>query len=318
MHSWVNARTIFLVRHGSHAYGTNIAGSDLDMKGICIEPTSYFFGVSNKFEQQEEMCNKGHPHDKVIYSLRKFVALALNCNPNIIEVLNVDESDVLDVDEANRAFGQALREIAPKFLTKRAYKSFSGYAMQQLHRIKTHKAWLLNPPTKTPSKADFGLAEKSSLTDSEFGALDELQKESSDTLNVNLIDLFRRERAYRNAVQEFQNYNTWKKERNSARAKLEAEFGFDTKHGMHLIRLQRMALEILRDNKVLVKRPDAEELLSIRHGAFSYDTLMALSTSLKEEIDKAYTTSSLPNDPPTSEINAFVCDLTQNFLKRNP
>jgi len=46
---------------------------------------------------------------------------------------------------------------------------------------------------------------------------------------------------------------------------LEAKFGFDTKHAMHLIRLLRMAREILETGVVHVKRPDAEELSAIRY-----------------------------------------------------
>jgi predicted nucleotidyltransferase len=34
--TWLPGRTIFLAKHGSHAYGTNITTSDLDIKGVAI------------------------------------------------------------------------------------------------------------------------------------------------------------------------------------------------------------------------------------------------------------------------------------------
>jgi hypothetical protein len=44
---------------------------------------------------------------------------------------------------------------------------------------------------------------------------------------------------------------------------------------MRLVRLQRMAIEILDHGEVRVRRPDRDELLAIRGGALSYDELLA-------------------------------------------
>src|ERR1044072_8096814 len=137
----LDARTILKVKHGSHAYGTNVVTSDVDVKGVCIEPLSHQLGFLHSFEQHELMASRGHSHDLVIYSLKKFAKLAADCNPNIIEVLHVDDSDVLFIDE----FGDRLREIRDEFLSKKAKFTFSGYAHAQLKRIKTHRAWLLDP-----------------------------------------------------------------------------------------------------------------------------------------------------------------------------
>lgn len=314
MHHWVTERTILLVRHGSHAYGTNIATSDEDFKGVCIEPKQYFFGFAHQFEQQEEMVHKGHPHDKVIYSLRKFMSLAVNCNPNIIEVLNVSDSDVLKTQLSGYGYDSLLRSIAPDLLSKKAYKSFSGYAMQQLHRIKTHKKWLLNPILREPNRTEFGLPSNDKLSDSEFGALHNL---GEDHLSTSMIDLYRREKAYRNAVQEFENFKAWQKSRNPARAELEAKFGYDTKHAMHLIRLLKMALEILRDHKVVVKRPDAEELLAIRYGYYSYDELIELSEKLMLEAKDAVQKSTLPDSPDLIKLDSFIVQFTTDFLRKH-
>ena len=98
MHFDLDSRTILLVRHGSHAYGLNTATSDLDVKGVCIKPADCYFGFLKRFEQAELMVSKGHEQDRVVYSLDKFAALAADCNPNIIEVLHVDDSDVLKCD----------------------------------------------------------------------------------------------------------------------------------------------------------------------------------------------------------------------------
>ncbi|MBF9672481.1 nucleotidyltransferase domain-containing protein, partial [Streptococcus pseudopneumoniae] len=78
--------TILRVVHGSHLYGTNIEGSDRDEKGVCIPPIEYFFGFNSKFEQHETK-----DPDCAVYDIRKFMSLAANCNPNILEILFVPE-----------------------------------------------------------------------------------------------------------------------------------------------------------------------------------------------------------------------------------
>ncbi|HXK16858.1 MAG TPA: hypothetical protein VNG33_03555, partial [Polyangiaceae bacterium] len=44
-----------------------------------------------------------------------------------------------------------------QFLTRKVQQTFLGYAMAQLKKIQTHRSWLLNPPTKKPSRENFGL-----------------------------------------------------------------------------------------------------------------------------------------------------------------
>ncbi len=103
---------------------------------------------------------------------------------------------------------------------------------------------------------------------------------------------------YRIAKEKHGQYWSWKKNRNAKRGVLEEEFGYDTKHAMHLVRLLRMAREILKTGEVLVKRPDAEELLAIRGGAWTYEDLLAYSESMDKEIREVlYPTTSLPKKP---------------------
>ena len=115
--------------------------------------------------------------------------------------------------------------------------------------------------------------------------------------DANFIELLDIERRYTAKLREWQNYQTWIKTRNPARAELEAKWGYDTKHAMHLVRLTRMCREVLIDGVIRVRRPDAEELLAIRNGAWTYEQLVEYSDKQDAEFNEILKVSNLPKQP---------------------
>jgi predicted nucleotidyltransferase len=306
----IRERTILEVRHGSHAYGTNIEGSDLDIKGVCIPPKEYYLGFYKRFEQQVSK----DPNDVVIFALDKFVKHAADCNPNFLEVLFVDPSDIV----YSNMFGNILRDMRGMFLSRKAKHTFSGYAHSQLKRIKTHRAWLLNPPLKDPKREDFGLPNERQVSKSEMGAFLQVEEKKlleGSGVSEGVIELLQREKAYGNAKREWEQYQGWKRERNPTRAALEAKHGFDTKHAGHMFRLGRMCKEILLEGVVRVKRPDAAEIVAIRNGVWSYEQLIAEFEVLEAECEEAYKVSTLPKSVDVAAIDALIVGLTEEYLR---
>lgn len=123
----VSKRTILRVRHGSRTYGTNTPESDVDERAICIPPLSYYLGCFDKFEQEIDMTP---PLDLVTFSLQKFIRLASEGNPNFLEVLFVDDSDVLIQDY----WGEKLRGARRMFLSRALAPRFLGCAKSLLSR----------------------------------------------------------------------------------------------------------------------------------------------------------------------------------------
>lgn len=308
----IDAHTILKVRHGSHAYGLATETSDIDVKGICIEPLEYHLGFSKRFENHIEEASKGYEFDLVIYSLKKFANLASDSNPNIIEVLFSDDEDVLFSD----SFGEELRAFRDNFISKRARYSFAGFAHSQLKRIKSHRSWLLNPPKQPPSRKEFGLSETLKISKSQFGAFETILNEGSFVeLSNEALVLYSRERAYKQMMTQWQQYENWKKTRNPKRAELEAKYGYDVKHAQHLIRLMRMCKEILSLGRVIVKRQhDKDELMAIRNGYRSYEEILEEAENLEKICANLYETSSIPHTPDINKIDAFIVNLTQKYL----
>lgn len=306
MHFDVEKNTVYLARHGSHAYGTSLPTSDIDTKGFAVSPKHFVLGFAYNFEQHETK----EPEDKVIYDIRKFCNLAADCNPNIIEVLFVADEDVLQMHPA----GRLVRENRDLFLSKKARHTFSGYAISQLKRIRTHRGYLLNPPDHKPTREEYGLAIDMKITADMMGAFDKMVGEGLP-VHPNVMELVAAEKRYKSALDAWNSHERWKSERNEKRATLEAKYGYDTKHGMHLVRLLRMCREILEGQGVVVRRPDAKELLAIRHGEWPYDKLVEWAEQQDAEMQTLYKQSTLRHAPDMEKLNALCVEAEELFWR---
>ena len=205
-----------------------------------------------------------------------------------------------------------------QFLSRQVADTFGGYALSQLKRIRGHRAWLLDPPERPPKRSEFGLPDKPLLPGDQMGAaralLDRPESDVFEELSPNFIDVLDRERRYQSARAHWAQYQGWLTHRNPDRAVLEARFGYDSKHAMHLVRLQRMAVEILETGVVPVHREDRDELLAIRDGALSYDELVERSEALSLQIRAARGQSSLPERPDKVALDELCTSLVGEVL----
>jgi predicted nucleotidyltransferase len=351
--TWLRDATIFLTLHGSHAYGTNTPASDLDFKGVAVPPRQYFHGFLNRFEQAEFKRSARSESDAVIFDVRKFISLAADCNPSIIEVLFTDPANHVITTPLSAKL-LASRDL---FVSRKAKHTFSRYAVSQLKKIQSHRHWLLNPPTHAPTRAEFGLPERTVIPADQLNAARSLVKKqvaewsiptdaldpaqhiefqerfhealaqikvNADVLeriaggviglDSNMLVLLDAERKYQVALREWQKYQEWLVTRNPARLELERKFGYDTKHGMHLVRLVRMGEEILMGHGVLVRRPDAKELLEIRNGAWSYEALLTWANDKLAEMEVLYKRSPLPHAPDRARLDLLCEEIVETHL----
>jgi hypothetical protein len=71
-----------------------------------------------------------------------------------------------------------------------------------------------------------------------------------------------------------------------------------------------MGKEIITEGKVQVRRPDAQELLDIRHGRkFTYDELVEYAESLTAEVKAAVDSSPLPEEPDREKAEKLLLKL---------
>jgi hypothetical protein len=126
------------------------------------------------------------------------------------------------------------------------------------------------------------------------------------------------ETKYKNDLREYNNWLHWKENRNVERKKTEIDFGWDVKHGNHLIRLMRTGCELLEGKGLIVKRPDANELLAIRNGEWTYEQLKAEFDRLNERLEFLYKNTKLPKSVNYEKINELYHEIcNRNLIYEN-
>lgn len=300
---------------GSHAYGTNVEGSDVDIRGVAVNRVNEILGTEN-FEQFEN-----RETDTVVYGLKKFFSLLAACNPNIVEIVGLRPEDYIYISP----IGQMILDNMDLFLSKRAAASFGGYANAQLRRIQSATA-RDRLPQHTKNKH---------ISSSMQNAMDnlirhhELEKYGSIRIyadeasgEVVLDAAFTRLPAgefidMTNTVRTVKlDYEKSAGNRNHKKDDLHMN-----KHANHLCRLYHMAIEILRDHKVNTYRTwDHGLLMDIRNGKYMdekglfTDAFYDYVEKLEHDLELWKTDSTLPQTPDHRKINELLMFINRQVV----
>ena len=297
----------YLTISGSIAYGTNIATSDIDVRGFAVESINTILTGKN-FEQVEDLKT-----DTVVYGLRKFFKICSQCNPNAIEMLGTKPEHILYIDDV----GKKVRDNAEIFLSKLAYKTFLGYATAQLRRLQNAMAHdtyaqiekerhiLKSIQSMMLSSQNEYALENSSI---QFEILDspreDFDKEIFITINAERLPL-RNFLAMNHGLTTL--LNNYAKLNHRNRKKDENHLH---KHAMHLIRLYKTGIDILNGRGIRTYREEDLPLLrKIRSGEISLDDVFKMADEYEEKIFDAYKNSTLPDFPDESKIDKLLIEI---------
>lgn len=144
---------IMLTVTGSRMYGNAREDSDWDYRGVMIETLNAKLTLNNTVEKigganqdGEELCkvlqsfglDLKDTNDIEIYELKRFITLALDNNPNIMDMLCHNQKNTFYSTE----IGKLLLNSKNLFLSKNLKETFSQYALSQLKKIKSHNKWI--------------------------------------------------------------------------------------------------------------------------------------------------------------------------------
>lgn len=125
--------------------------------------------------------------------------------------------------------------------------------------------------------------------------------------------------AYSVHCKQYKEYREWIENRNPERFNVNKEHGknYDSKNMMHTFRLLNTAIEIVKENKINVRRPKNEikTLMKIRKGEYEYDNLVKDAESKIEKMDKLYENSDLPTQVDDTLIQDLIYYIRKNFKR---
>ena len=306
------AGSLFLVGYGgSIAYGTNIASSDIDIRGIAYNSKEEILRGTD-FEQVVDTVT-----DTTIYSFRKMMKLLLENNPNTLEILGLRPCDYLYMDKT----GKELVRNAHMFLSKRCVFTFGGYANAQLRRLQQRSVPNLEQSErevhirKSIEHASYVFKTQVSHYDDEELSLyiDTSEKPEYDTemfIDVNLRHYPLRDLnvMYQDVSNIVRDYDKMGKRNKIAFAHQKI-----SKHAMHLVRLYLMCIDILTHEEIRTYREDEHELLmDIRNGKYMNEhheptkAFFDIVDDLTARMDEAAKHTQLPDEPDFLKINQFI------------
>ena len=318
-HPRLGSRIMLLGVSGSYGYGTNRDGSDIDLRGVTLNLPSDLLGLT-VFEQYEDAVT-----DTVIYSFNKLVSLLLNCNPNTIEILGLDEDQYL----IKTALGQKLLDNRHLFLSKRAAASFGHYADAQLRRLQNAIA---RDSMSQPSREEHILR-------SVRHAMEDFNRKNQ-SLADNPAELFIDSAVTEGLETEIflkadfdhyplRNYNELMNGLNSVvkeydhigRRNHKKDDNHLNKHAMHLVRLFMMGIDILEEGEIRTHRPEADLTLlrSIRSGEYMRDgafipAFYEIVSDYEKRFAEAEAHSRLLENPDMEAVGRFVESINRRAI----
>jgi predicted nucleotidyltransferase len=341
---------------GSRAYGTTVAGSDEDIRGIFAVAASAYLVLSRPPDQLSD--ERGNV---VYYSLRRVIELLSQANPNVLELLFMPD-DCIRKSSPEMAMLVANRNL---FISKQCADTHAGYAMSQIKRAKGQNKWINNPqPEAAPSKEDFCFViPKNPETDSpparpiplrtigwnlnEYHAArlehsrdtyrlyrygerskgvfrgdvlvcESIPEEDEPTHFAGL--LLYKEQGWQQALVDHKNYWAWRRDRNDARWQQQerGELDFDSKNMMHTVRLLLSGKSLMERGEPIVRFSGDELalLMSIREGKMRFEEIMSLSNSIISDCERLKAAARLPEGCDRAAAEALLREMTEHWERK--
>jgi uncharacterized protein len=293
-------REIFRVKIGSHLYGLNRPDSDLDYMGVFIPRSDYLLGLKRIEEVDNstknsaaERRNTAEDVDDKSYTLPKYLHLALQNNPNIVEVLFATPENVLVTSPE----WEELVANRSKILSRRVFSTFMGYAFSQkkkltvkserFHSLEEALKWIIYVfPTEQLDRNDTAIT-----------------KEQGDILN-GTVKYYKSKRAncesfhdgmsikmiYEHLKEEYENYG-WRVHTDTFET-----LGYDVKFAYHLIRILAEGIELLTTGELHypISGESRADIVAVREGKLQLPELLAMYDKYELKCKEADAHSVLP------------------------
>lgn len=309
--AWENK--ILWVIVGSNLYGTNTPDSDEDYMGIFMPDEDYVVGLkridesdlSLKSKKKDGRNDKDAVDDK-FYEFRQFVNLALQNNPNVLEVLFVPDQVIKFTNE----LGLELLSHADLFPHRGAINRFLNYAYSQKHKmiVKTENYFDLKAADQFFSEYVNQETRKKLLVELRDLKLPFL-KEKQNHFRIGDLDFDKTRH-----LAKIQSIVKDRLLKASSRTKLMEKYGHDTRFSSHLVRLMMEGCELLETGRIEFPLKERELVLDIKQGKYSTKEVLTIAEQHEAKIKSMFDNGQ--GKLRKKVMYKEVQQLTKNMLKK--
>lgn len=309
---------ILEIVHGSWLYGTAIPGvSDKDYVGVFLPDVQHVLGFKTVEEVDFSIIDKDlagkntqNAQDRKLYALKKFIVLAMDNNPNIIEILFPNPENIVFIND----IGKQLLEIKHLFPWRGCKQRFIGYAASQKHKAIVKKDNYFDFITALDylEKIDYGKSLLEIILDSKCPHF--IKRKNDYRGNISFVQIGDLNLMPNTIVKKAKNILSERLDRVGNREELLTKYGVDTKFLSHLIRLLFEGKDLLQTGELHFPLKEANILKDIRQGKWEVSKIFDLSNELEKEIESLAILSKLPSKPNYEEIEKFLIKVTKDNL----
>ena len=226
--------------------------------------------------------------------------------------------------------GQELIDHTSLFLSKRAVKTFSGYAGAQLRRLQNALARDSMPQEEREQhilrsvqnaledfERRYGTSEKGTIRlyidQAQTPGMDREIFVDADYRHLPLREYNQMFTVMTNVVRDYDKIGKRNKKKDDNHL---------NKHAMHLIRLFMMAIDILEEGEIRTYRAKEQELLlDIRNGKYQRpdglfrEEFYELLADYEKRLHQAAEGTSLPEQPDRKKVQEFVMDVNERVVR---
>ena len=305
---------------GSHAYGTAVETSDIDIRGIALNSGNEIL-LGKDFEQVADKAT-----DTVVYSSNKMLNLLVDSNPNTIEILGLKPEHYI----LKTSIGDEILNNKNLFISKLCIEKFTGYMNMQLYRL--NQLCKRNIDLDDLEKHILETLENMMKTfrDS-YSSFEEdsiklyIDKAVNKNMNTEIfMDVNLHHYPLRDYLDMWNALKTTASQYNKIgkRDSYAVEHKKIAKHSMHLLRSQFMLIDILEKGEIITYREKEHDLLmSIRNGEYldendiPREEFFDLVNETKKRVDYAIANTSIPEKVDIRAVKEFKLNLNKRIVE---
>jgi hypothetical protein len=342
---------LYLVIRGSHAYGTNLPTSDIDYSGVFVQNIDSILGMSYLEQINDdkndiviyelrrflELLAKNNPtilellntpKDCIVYKHHMFDKILENKDKFLTKIC-ANSFGGYAKEQISKAKGQNKKQNWEKDKVSRKTPLDFCFIHQGEHSIllteylkKYGLAQEFCGLSKIPHSKDvyalfhteeFAKFKGIAFEDSNDIRLSSIPKDLPPACFIGHITY--NKDGYMQHCKDYKSYETWLEQRNEQRWVDVESHGqkIDGKNMMHCRRLMDMAREIAQGKGIVVRRPNAQELIDIRQGKVDLQTLIEHVESEIVEVDNLFKNSTLPDKLDIKFVEKLLIEIRKSI-----